>query len=103
MALVILGNSFVIGLETDFPDLSCWGYVEPLFVIVFLGELVLKLSILGPKGYFDRTNSDFTWNLFDFFIVSLGTVDALVSAIPTKHTDSPQENEGGVATIFRMI
>lgn len=98
MALIIVGNALVIGFETDLPDLPCWNPIENLFLLVFSMELVLKMVVLGPKGYFDVYSEDFQWNTFDFFIVSLGAFDFIMTLIPGNTKGS-----GGVATVFRII
>jgi len=97
MALIILANAIVIGLETDFPDLGYWDPLEMIFLVIFSAELVLKLLVIGLKGYFDIESDDFNWNLFDFLIVSLGAFDASVSLTLGSHA------AGGTATLFRIV
>jgi len=97
MAALIISNAIVIGLETDNSDLSCWDVVEDLFLFIFAGELVLKLFVLTPYTYFDWSNQDFTWNAFDFFIVSLGAMDLTMGML------FGTTSGGGIATVFRIV
>jgi len=87
----------VIGLETDNASLPCWDFVEDLFLFLFAGELILKLFVLRLQIYFDWSTQDAWWNLFDFFIVSLGMMDLTMSMIIGESA------AGGVATVFRII
>lgn len=96
MALVIVGNALVIGVETDFPDYAYWDIVETAFLIIFAAELILKLVFLTPKVFFDFKGDDFTWNVFDFFIVNMGALDTIATAIWP-------EAKGSASSLFRMI
>ena len=48
LALVIVFNSVVVGLETDFPHLGCWTVVEDALLVIFAVELALRLVVIGP-------------------------------------------------------
>lgn len=96
MALLIVGNAAVIGLETDLPGFTNWDLVENLFLLLFSIELLLKFLFVGPMSMFSFYNPDFTWNSFDFFIVGLGIFDFVMSTLCGS-------KGGGFATIFRMI
>lgn len=99
MGLIIVANAVVIGFETDNPQWPGWDIVENLFLFLFAFELTMKMIILGARRFFDRENEEWFWNVFDFFIVSLGLIDFLVSIFEGNGTKSG----GGYATVFRMI
>jgi len=68
MCVVIL-NACVIGVRIDNPQLCStwtWNQIDLLFLVIFLVEIVLKLSALGPEVYIlDH------WNKFDIVVTFL--------------------------------
>lgn len=96
IAVMILANAVIIGLETDIQSFKHWDVLELMFLIVFTAELSVKLAVYGIVEYFNRQSVDFVWNSFDFMIVSVGIIDVLVSA-------SVGKSAGGMATLFRII
>jgi len=96
MALLIVSNSLVIGLETDIKTFQHWDTIENWFLFAFFCELLLKTIFQGVIDLFDQENPDFNWNVFDSFIVTLGLVDFAVGLLTTAKS-------GGVATLFRII
>mmetsp|Transcript_34338 Transcript_34338/g.74182 ORF Transcript_34338/g.74182 Transcript_34338/m.74182 type:complete len:356 (+) Transcript_34338:118-1185(+) len=71
IGLVIIGNAFVIGLETEF-GAGSFTFFENLFNSIFLVEMVLRVRVMG-KSYFTEP-----WNCFDFSLVASGTLDLWV-------------------------
>ena len=96
MALMIMGNAIVIGLETDIPTWPHWDLIENLFLLIFASEMVLKMCLLGLGGFFDVFHHDAFWNIFDLFIVGLGVLDFLAGLLL-------EGGGGGDATLFRII
>jgi len=111
IACLIVANAVVIGVETDSTDFEVWDHVEDMFLLVFAGELMLKLIVFRFGGFFDFSSSDFWWNAFDFLIVSLGSLDFLVghkfgsggSGSPSGAPSGGGGGTGSVATVFRII
>lgn len=100
MALVILANAVVIGLETDVDAAQNLTYklLNQVFVAIFLAELLFKLCMEGCL-FFSPSFHDFAWNQFDLLVVALGVFDVVSTSVPSmKH-----EGTGGFATIFRMV
>ena len=83
MMVVILLNAVVI-IAMYFPSLrdQAWlEYIDQLFVLIFVIEAVVKLSVYKPKAYFRNS-----WDRFDFFIV-LGSLPTLfMHYLPTTNT-----------------
>jgi len=100
MAGMIILNAFVIGLETDSPNLPCWAILENMFLAAFLLELGLRMFVLGLRNYFDHNHQDFLWNIFDFTIIVFGLFDDASSVIPALHSETSSE---GVPTLFRLL
>jgi len=98
IALVIIGNAVIIGLETDLPDLKFWDEIEDIFLAIFVFELALKLFTFGWNDFFSYRNPDFHWNAFDFLIVTLGMIDLGLGLVMGR-----RRHGGGVATVFRII
>lgn len=97
MAGVIVANAIVIGLETDNSEWVGWNAVENLFLFVFAAELIGKMFVHQPCAYFDWQGADFSWNVFDFAIVSLGFTDITLSFLFGSGSG------GGIATVFRIV
>eukprot|EP00931_Biecheleriopsis_adriatica_P064218 TRINITY_DN39034_c0_g1_i2.p1 TRINITY_DN39034_c0_g1~~TRINITY_DN39034_c0_g1_i2.p1 ORF type:complete len:695 (+),score=100.91 TRINITY_DN39034_c0_g1_i2:42-2087(+) len=79
VAGLILANAIVIGFETQNPANPHWNVVETIFLALFTVELFLKLCLTGPADFFDTTETDAYWNIFDVVVVGLGIVDAFVT------------------------
>eukprot|EP00933_Yihiella_yeosuensis_P053304 TRINITY_DN51522_c0_g1_i1.p1 TRINITY_DN51522_c0_g1~~TRINITY_DN51522_c0_g1_i1.p1 ORF type:complete len:459 (-),score=64.12 TRINITY_DN51522_c0_g1_i1:207-1583(-) len=84
---VILGNSIVIGFETEMPGYWLWPPLEDTFLLIFCIELSARLATFGLTGFFDCYNKDVAWNLFDFAVVVMGVSDRAVSLITEVETD----------------
>jgi len=97
MALAIIANAVVIGLETDVPEYSHWGLLENIFLIVFALELIARLVAFGFENFFDMWSDDFCWNFFDAIIVMIGVVDSLILII------TENEKGGSFSTLFRIV
>jgi voltage-gated sodium channel len=71
MMIAILANAIVIFL-LYFPQIEIGqpafykvlNIIDHLFIIVFLLEAIIKISVFKPKAYFSNN-----WNIFDFIIV----------------------------------
>jgi len=95
---LILSNAIVMGLETDLQDMFQWHLVEDIFLLLFLAELVFRLSVVGPTEYFKFSNPDVTWNVFDAVIVVIGIINYLLDIfVGNRHT------VGRDATLFRIV
>lgn len=95
VALVILGNAVVIGVETDYPEgRIAWRFLEDAFLIFFVLELTLKVFAHG-LWFLNWENDDFEWNLLDAVIVSAGVTEVLVYMVVNSLG-------AGFATIFRL-
>lgn len=95
-ALLIVGNSLVIGLETDMPGFEHWDLVENIFLLIFTCELLLRMAIFTPSVYFNFRSTDFAWNTFDFIVVCIGIFDFLGSFLIGGGHNS-------VAMLFRIV
>eukprot|EP00747_Dinoflagellata_sp_TGD_P115767 gnl/TRDRNA2_/TRDRNA2_172235_c1_seq5.p1 gnl/TRDRNA2_/TRDRNA2_172235_c1~~gnl/TRDRNA2_/TRDRNA2_172235_c1_seq5.p1 ORF type:complete len:633 (-),score=144.64 gnl/TRDRNA2_/TRDRNA2_172235_c1_seq5:55-1953(-) len=99
MAFLITCNSVVIGLETDLPNWCHWEAFEQAFLVVFALEIILRIFALGPSTFFSLGNADFTWNMFDVAVVSMGVTDIIFHLVVGETTGGA----GGIATVFRII
>lgn len=94
---LILANVLVIGQETDFPDTLPWHLYETGFLLAFMLELWLRVSILGHAAFFDHDdNPDFPWNVFDVAIVAGGLAGLGFTTVTGGDTDDDMN-----VTIFR--
>eukprot|EP00927_Polykrikos_kofoidii_P025402 TRINITY_DN22825_c0_g2_i1.p1 TRINITY_DN22825_c0_g2~~TRINITY_DN22825_c0_g2_i1.p1 ORF type:complete len:671 (+),score=142.26 TRINITY_DN22825_c0_g2_i1:72-2084(+) len=84
MGVCILTNAIVIGAETDYmarhvgsdlPD--SFQVVDMVTMVIFLGELLLKLKVHG-RGFF--TDENMAWNIFDMAIVVMQLLEVVVEA-----------------------
>merc|ERR1740129_2103428 len=81
IGLAILSNAIVIGLETDYQELSIWNPLEVCFLTIFFVELVARMVCRGLREFFNPESSDFRWNVFDFVIISIGVIDVLLDIL----------------------
>mmetsp|Transcript_42280 Transcript_42280/g.107566 ORF Transcript_42280/g.107566 Transcript_42280/m.107566 type:complete len:573 (+) Transcript_42280:115-1833(+) len=96
MGVQIVLNALCIGLEIDMPEALPWDFIETIFLLVFVVELLLKLSCMGLRMFLDFKGEDFWWNIFDVFIVGAGFMDLIIQW-------RLGVSAGGVATIFRLV
>jgi hypothetical protein len=74
-AAAIMLNALVIGVSTDnSPDSEIWNFIELFFLIVFIGELVMKAKAFGIMHLIK--SKDRWWNCFDLMCVLISLVDA---------------------------
>lgn len=80
-AALVLSNAAFIGVQVEFvfsgETPSMVSIVDYLFCIAFLVELGLRLYAFGCRGYFFVHET--AWNWFDFSIVSMSTLDTVIS------------------------
>jgi len=95
MALIIITNGVIIGLETDYKEFKYWSFVEAVFLVIFLWELIFKMWVEG-WSFWHPDQEDFLWNLFDLVVVTLACLDFISSVCGFGKAS------GGFATIFRM-
>lgn len=96
MGFFILVNGMVIGLETDFPDAFAWNVFETGLLFVFLLELLFKMVAIGPCQFFNVSNNEIFWNVFDFGIVSSGVAGVILELCFRIRT-------GSLMTLFRLV
>ncbi len=95
MLMAIILNSVVIFL-LYFPQYenSQWlELIDHLFIILFVFEAMVKLSVLKPSGYFSDS-----WNVFDFVII-VGSLPALLMHV----LPLPDTSLLIVLRLFRLI
>lgn len=98
VALLIILNALVIGLETDAPGTG-WDTIEQVLLLLFAMELTLRLFVIGATRFFDYSSTDFVWNMFDLVIVGLGVVDCLCEVV-FKHVHL---TPGAAPILLRMV
>lgn len=91
----ILANAIVI-FVMSFPNLWHDPLLEGLdqfFILLFLIEAIVKISVLSPKTYFNNH-----WNKFDFFIVVASLPSLLMWFFPIANTSLVT-----ILRLFRLI
>lgn len=81
--IAILINTVVLFL-LYFPEFAGNIYLEvidQLFILFFVVEVLVKLSVYKPSGYFGSS-----WNRFDFTIVVLSLPSLLIHVVPIPDT-----------------
>jgi len=119
--LSIIANAICIGLETDMPNLYCWDRIEMAFLVIFTMELLFRILVVGPSGFFffkpaektirlpstarrrplhgdDEVALTVAWNWFDFSIVSIGVLSFAVDFFAEGPTPT-----SGDATLLRFL
>lgn len=88
MALVIIANGVIIGLETDVKGFKYWESIEFLFLSIFILEVALKVHI-ERWDFFNPAEYDFIWNMFDVLVVGLGLFDFLAGVLAVRSVEDP--------------
>jgi len=105
---VIIANAAIMGFETDHPNNRRWELIETIMLMIFTGELLLRVVVFG-WSFWDIENHDFTWNIFDAFVVVIGLLDSCFDALNDFQAKAEFESvaESGhstsVATVFRIF
>lgn len=63
---VVIANTIVVGLDIDHRDMfstQTWDHINLFFAAVYVIEVIIKLSVLGVRPYFESK-----WNCADFSI-----------------------------------
>lgn len=79
MVVAVIGNSIVLGLETDCPWRG-WYFADQVFLAVFVAELVLNIKAHGFLRFIQDPN-DWYWHCLDVVVVVSGVIDQWL--IPT--------------------
>lgn len=91
VGFMIVVNGVLIGLQSDvLEDWTGWWYIESLFVVFFIVELVLRVFVSGLRDHFCGVGS--AWNIFDFSIILAACVDLCFSV-----------NNNGSTTVLRLF
>jgi len=96
VALLIISNAIVMGLETDLPTYPIWDMIENAFLVAFLVEFLLKCSSEGFRTLLSPSNPDVAWNICDVVVLGLGFSDLAMTVFLNK-------SSGNMATLFRII
>jgi hypothetical protein len=77
MAIVIVANIFVAGIETAGVWETGFQYLDLFFTLAYLAELLVKLKLFGVKDFFiDGTNV--AWNIFDAMLVLFAVISCFI-------------------------
>merc|ERR1712232_218162 len=77
-----------------------WDIIEHVFLVFFILELTLRITLMTPKYFLQCQGVDIAWDFFDVFIVALGVMDFICGQLAG---DNWEQNQGGFETVFRMV
>lgn len=81
VALVIMTNCVIMGLETDYPEQGdLWSRMERTCLCIFVFEIAMRFVYLGCDFF---SGSDLGWNIFDLVIVLAGICDTALEVMET--------------------
>lgn len=103
VAILIVGNGVMIGLQTDpqHQDWPGWVYVELGFQIVLFLEILLRMNLLGCRNYW--CGSDVYWNLFDLFLGASGLADLLIQFVGGQESDMEATSLLRFCRLIRLV
>lgn len=103
MQTAIVLNIVVLWLETDYPQMAYWLYLDNFFLWVFVIELVLRV-MHGGWGFIlgSHLNKEHLWNLLDTSIVVLGVVDLWVAPM-VFHREGKQSTSSALLRFLRLL
>jgi hypothetical protein len=85
IALVIICNCVIMGLETDFPSRGeLWNLLERICLGIFVFEISMRVIF---RGWLFFLGNDVGWNVFDLVIVMAGIVDTLLEILDPADMD----------------
>ena len=91
----------MLGFETDMqkdnPDF--FYTMEIVFLIIFGLEVIIRVVISGPLGFFWKNRDDRLWNWFDLSLVVYAPVEFVLLHV-VKHWE---QGEGGPALVLRTV
>ncbi|CAE7820603.1 cac, partial [Symbiodinium microadriaticum] len=81
VALLIVSNAFILGVQTDenWESWAGWQWIEVAFTLAFCLEIVVRIRLVGLRTNLSGPES--TWNYFDMFLVLAGLIDILLTAV----------------------
>ena len=87
VAILIVGNGIMIGLQTEpgFEEWDGWVYVELVFAAFLLLEIALRMHLLRCRNYW--CGPERWWNWFDLFLAATGVFDITIQLIREKKSD----------------
>lgn len=81
--VMILINVILLGVEVDVAgqvgvqDIPAWlSIANAIFVTIFVLELMLRFAAVGWTKFW--CGEDFSWNIFDFFVIFVSVVDVCI-------------------------
>lgn len=97
IGVVIFANAIVIGLETEFGR-SHFIIVENVFNAIFFTEMCLRMRQWGCAAYFQDL-----WNIFDFTLVMIGTLDLWILPHIVSEPDAASHGHKQVGYQFSVL
>lgn len=101
-ALVIVANSLVFAFQELVPanDTDFWEIVEICFMVFYLIEAVVKLRLMGCKGYF--RGPEWAWNFFDMLCLILTVFDFVVTQV-VLYIGASQSVDLSILTLLKTL
>ena len=100
--IVIVLNSIAIALDSDImQDETTGNVVESVFASLYFMEFLLKIKLLGCRGYFWEEN--WQWNWFDFLCLVCAVLEFIAMLIQVSGLHSAQFlDDVTVVRVFRL-
>jgi len=95
--LAIFINGILVGVQTDMYDSQWKGWmpIEIGFTSFFVGELAIRLKVVGFRKHFFGT--DWGWNYFDIAIIAISLINLFMELLSATTTKGPG------LTILRLV
>ncbi|CAE7393669.1 rlmN, partial [Symbiodinium sp. CCMP2456] len=85
VALLIVANGVMTGVQTELEDWEGWLYFELVFATALLLEILLRISYVGCKAFW--CGPDMFWNWFDMSLLLTGMIDLGLQIARDQNTD----------------
>jgi hypothetical protein len=97
-AAILVTNSVFIGLQVEYKANNPGEKVPPaghmagdaIYAFLFLAELGTRMFSRGLRVFF--LGDDRNWNIFDFFVVTIGTLETIIMLATSGGTTDAMEN-----------
>lgn len=85
VALLIVANGVMTGVQTEVEDWEGWLYFELVFATALLLEILLRISYVGCRAFW--CGPDMFWNWFDQGLLLTGIIDLGLQIARDQNTD----------------
>mmetsp|Transcript_56803 Transcript_56803/g.178402 ORF Transcript_56803/g.178402 Transcript_56803/m.178402 type:complete len:743 (-) Transcript_56803:104-2332(-) len=102
IGFVIVLNCVTLGMSSELdPGWYGWTVIDSIFAGVFTVELVMKVCLLGCRGYV--WGAEWRWNTFELVLVVLAWVEVASFLSQRAEVHGPQSSKSSLIRMLRLM